>query len=828
VTTHEHYITSLQQQQQEQQQIGSLLDPRDTSRPSSSSGSSQSSTRSPDFDQQIDPLPLPVPLESPERRPNPQPASRRPTSKKAVQHTVRFAEPLAKHRSYHSQSSSGSAIPTDFTTVLKHPALRISRRTASAILSALESLRSPFPFSPDLVEENGEMSDLAGGPAGSRASNGGARAGPVPVSQVQQQATSSQTSLTRPTDIMRRRREKEEAALAAQQEAARLAARQQTDSAAAATSALAQTRPGQGSSSIPATARPVSGPAGPSSSQPGHRRTTTEPQPQTRTSASSSQYPSIQHASTIPGAAGVTPSPSGRLPAVPNDPSTIPRPRPNSQSQEQPRPVLPTVQPGAVPRYPPRQPAQPQAGPSQPRPTAATASASSSQAAVPNFPHAFERWETLSSHWEGLTSYWIRRLEQNTEELQREPLLQQLSRQVTDLSAAGANLFHAVVELQRLRASSERKFQRWFHETRKESEKQQEIAADFERLLSNERNARGSDRNILQAELDASQRTTAILEKRNMEMQREQQISKEEARRAWEELGRREQEARDQVSALRDGQPILIGGIQVFPMAHGTTTSRAPQAAPNRETFTEDQSMYTNLPDQASPTNTDPFTERPRASAAPPSTTNGAVVDPAGNAYTSPSMATGFYKHPTSYLHTSGESSTALHATAGAHEPFASDHEDDEYERDEHGHVRVDSQGRPILHRPGLHLTSEQEEDNSADEEEHARAMRARYGAPSSTAVSYPAIPAPTSGHIEPIGAPMPPPATYGGPVGSHPITSHGRYETLEPADYEGAGYDQYEDVNQIHSRLSVVEEEENESRASEISGQHSRAPPPF
>ena len=75
-----------------------------------------------------------------------------------------------------------------------------------------------------------------------------------------------------------------------------------------------------------------------------------------------------------------------------------------------------------------------------------------------SFPHAFERWETLSAHWEGLTSFWIRRLEENSNEVNREPISQQLARQVTDLSAAGANLFHAVVELQRLRASSERKF----------------------------------------------------------------------------------------------------------------------------------------------------------------------------------------------------------------------------------------------------------------------------------------------------------------------------------------------------------------------------------
>ncbi|KAI9875013.1 MAG: hypothetical protein M1823_007563, partial [Watsoniomyces obsoletus] len=82
--------------------------------------------------------------------------------------------------------------------------------------------------------------------------------------------------------------------------------------------------------------------------------------------------------------------------------------------------------------------------------TAQQASANPSQSAPPapqqsrtGFPHAFERWETLSSHWEGLTSYWIRRLQENTNELSGKPIDQQMSRQITDLSAAGANLFHA-------------------------------------------------------------------------------------------------------------------------------------------------------------------------------------------------------------------------------------------------------------------------------------------------------------------------------------------------------------------------------------------------
>jgi hypothetical protein len=65
-------------------------------------------------------------------------------------------------------------------------------------------------------------------------------------------------------------------------------------------------------------------------------------------------------------------------------------------------------------------------------------------------------------------------------------------------------------------------------------------------------------------------------------MKRELQISKEEARRAWEELGRREQEERERTASLREGQPTLVGGVQVVPMMqgvpsrHGSARDRPP------------------------------------------------------------------------------------------------------------------------------------------------------------------------------------------------------------------------------------------------------------
>ncbi|KAK1990482.1 hypothetical protein LX36DRAFT_592501 [Colletotrichum falcatum] len=211
----------------------------------------------------------------------------------------------------------------------------------------------------------------------------------------------------------------------------------------------------------------------------------------------------------------------------------------------------------------------PQAGTAQQPPNTSIQGGQESGAAAArprnSFPHAFERWETLSAHWEGLTSFWIRRLEQNNQDIERDPINQALSRQVTDLTAAGANLFHAVVELQRLRASSERKFQRWFFETRAELERAQEVNAMLETALDEERRAR---ENAVQAAIQKERQHSAN-DERVKEMKKELQISKEEARRAWEELGRREHEERERTLSLQSGQPTIVGGVQVVPMTQG-------------------------------------------------------------------------------------------------------------------------------------------------------------------------------------------------------------------------------------------------------------------
>ncbi|TEA11854.1 hypothetical protein C8034_v006975 [Colletotrichum sidae] len=217
-----------------------------------------------------------------------------------------------------------------------------------------------------------------------------------------------------------------------------------------------------------------------------------------------------------------------------------------------------------------------------------------------SFPHAFERWETLSAHWEGLTSFWIRRLEQNNQDIDRDPVNQALSRQVTDLTAAGANLFHAVVELQRLRASSERKFQRWFFETRAELERSQEVNALLENALEDERRARET---AVQAAVQKERQTSAN-DKRLEEMKKELQISKEEARRAWEELGRREHEERERTQSLQNGQPTIVGGVQVVPMTQGVPSRHGSSREQRgyQTDYSGQQSGYTGEYSQATPT----------------------------------------------------------------------------------------------------------------------------------------------------------------------------------------------------------------------------------
>ena len=444
-----------------------------------------------------------------------------------------------------------------------HTAPRISRHTHSAILYTLEeALRHPNPFTPDLVEESASMADLM-------------RGGGIPTASDNQALSSPRRPAAAPTPtgspgikgprmIMQERAEREARRARAEQmeqmkrnraeqEARLLEDTRQRNAERQAAAAAAGVVAGQGNGS--------------------------ETQPR------------------------IDPQRQGQFSV---EPSQVTRPSATSQPLAQQRPSRTAPpQPDASAVYS-AQPAVQQQTTQPPQGGEIPAAAAITQKTRSTFPHAFERWETLSAHWEGLTSYWLRKLDQNKDEINRDPLSQQLSRQVTDLSAAGANLFHAVVELQRLRASSERKFQRWFFETRAELERSHEMNALLEAAVEKEKQSRAD------AIRDAVEREqgTSKAQKQLAEMRKELSISKEEARRAWEELGRREQEERDRTLSLQSGQPTIVGGVQVVPMT---------QAA--RQGIVRDQGPY-----QAEYVQGYPAEQAPEQTAAP--TTSGGYYQP--------------------------------------------------------------------------------------------------------------------------------------------------------------------------------------------------------
>ncbi|KAK0612910.1 hypothetical protein B0T17DRAFT_511276 [Bombardia bombarda] len=409
---------------------------------------------------------------------------------------------------------------------------RLSDQTRSAILWALEeALRYPNPFSPDIIEENASMADLLGGGSGPATTNGNGASSSRPTAP-SAQTGSPQQVIRGPRAIMRERLEREARQRAEREQMERVRAeeearlhdesRRRRSSAAGATS---------GGGEIP-----------------------TDPATQRRQ----------QRAQESQGAPRIQPQ-------IPSTSQQQQQQQQKQQQQQQDPAIPPPLRPTRVPtstQAPPGFPAATQPGVSAPPPAQAgepSTQGPSTSRVKNSFPHAFERWEALSAHWEGMTSFWIRKLQENTEELSQNPISAQLSRQVGDLSAAGANLFHAVVELQRLRASSERKFQRWFFETRSELERNQEVHATMEGRLEEERRSRAD------AIRDAvnHERENSTTQKLLQEMRRELTISKEEARRAWEELGRREQEERDRTISLQQGHPTIVGGVQVVPMTQG-------------------------------------------------------------------------------------------------------------------------------------------------------------------------------------------------------------------------------------------------------------------
>ncbi|KAM0439713.1 hypothetical protein ACHAPT_000807 [Fusarium lateritium] len=406
-----------------------------------------------------------------------------------------------------------------------HPVVRISKHTHSAILFALEeALRNPNPFTPDLEEESASMADLMVAGGAPPASNGKPAASFRPAAASGQ--TGSPSGIRGPRMIMQER-----AAREARQRAE--AEQQQRERAEQEARILEQAR----------RAEEQRRTAGVAAGQASGAEAREHANPQRQAQAAPENTTARARASTT---------------------SQVPNARHGRSSS--------TAQPPPQAFTGPATTAQPGFGAESAAQTAAGGASGSKPRN--SFPHAFERWETLSAHWEGLTSYWIRKLEQNKDDLNRDPLNQQLARQVTDLSAAGANLFHAVVELQRLRASSERKFQRWFFETRADLERAQEVNALLEAALEQERRGRAD----AIREAVENERGTSKAQKQLTEMRKELSISKEEARRAWEELGRREQEERDRTLSLQSGQPTIVGGVQVVPMTQGPSRSRAQAA----------------------------------------------------------------------------------------------------------------------------------------------------------------------------------------------------------------------------------------------------------
>lgn len=850
---YEIHLTLSSQRQQRQPQP--LTQQRPHSRPSSSSGSTRSLRRTPRFEQQ---------------------------GIGANRHLVRAGTravqpPFAQYTQALGEEGDDSTTQKYSRESAFWPrrSTRISRRTASAILYALEeAIRKPNPFTPDLVEESASMADLGpGGPSSApvsngRAQNGGSRtvSGPVPVPQ------NPSERVRTPTEIMRQRIDRE-ARKKAETESRQ---REQQGNGVTAGDApgdvglegRARTRrPEDPTATRPTGAqrtqdigsniqgnRPSRGPAISQS-------TTSQPQAPIPTNDRSDKPTAPPPGET--SRLNVPQTQRSRGESQPHKP-----PASQQQPQQQPPPGRRTASAGTQPQSRPRQTSAPaaatQAQTELPQPASNNrsqipqGSAGGSQQRTTNtssFPHAFERWETLSSHWEGLTSFWIRRLQQNGEELERNPLNSQLARQVNDLSAAGANLFHAVVELQRLRASSERKFQRWFFETRAEQERAQEIQAGLEESLRKERQAKADAiATLTRAETDrnSASQTMTTAEQMVKEMRRELQISKEEARRAWEELGRMVQMERDRTASLRSGAPTLIGSIQVVPMMpedpsrQGSTNRPSTRGEPYQQGVNvqstqsaqesvgsahQDDRGYTNYDPAQSDTDTDPFTEgsRPRPSQAVPplppnipraqqtSNSSAAALQAAQMASQSgqtsgvsqvvPSTSnpggtylqygprapnqpvSSFYQHEGSSLLPEGQQPRATEADERSY--VASMEESlsqEEYEMNSNGEIRYDAHGQPIPFRRSLPSDNSDEYDVQ-DQLEQERMYGQRYGSGIS-GVEYGHGPTRTAG----------PPSTV---------------------DYSGSGYGTgpgWEAVPRHHhpTRLSdVLEEDERTNRTS-------------
>lgn len=746
------------------------------------------------------------------------------------------------------------------------------------------------------------MSDLLGGgtstaPPNGRAQNGGSRAasGPIPVPQPHYRGTGVRT----PTDIMRIRAEREARKKAENESRQRRNDEQRRSQEEGALGTERRDDTAGVASGDPGGSRRRSGDPGRRSDLPATRGA--DRRSGERTSGGEPKPVIEQRREYRDSKTAFDPAENTYVTTIPQTTRT----RGASLSQQQPRPVSQNRPAASAPqgtqqRAPQtQQPStaaangQPQGNqsttagaPQQPQPSQDNAAGPQQRGTTNTFPHAFERWETLSSHWEGLTSYWIRRLQNNSDEMNREPLNQQLARQVTDLSAAGANLFHAVVELQRLRASSERKFQRWFFDTRAEQERARETQARLENEARVERKAHAdavaeltrlqNERETVYQDRGATDQVLGELKAKDMEvkeMRRELHISKEEARRAWEELGRCEDEERDRTRSLRNGEPTLVGGVQVVPMGQGApsrqeSTNRPstrdgplppPPAAGSARSGQQsldsplDEPGYTNYDPARSETDTDPYTENGRVTTTqsgyapmPPltsqpqqQTSNGtsAVAQAYRGASSAPQATAGlsapsgtylrygpggsitqpgtssFYQHEGTSLQPEGEQGPVTEPDDRSFVPSNEDtFSEEEYAYDGNGNVRVDAQGRPILFSRGQGSEDSDEYDvqEALDRE---RMYGERYGSGIS-GVEY------GSGSTSTATTAIPrlqPGARAVPQIHTDPTN---RESQAAPVDYSGSAYGSssgWEAVPRHHhpTRLSDVLEEDERSRTS-------------
>lgn len=776
--------------------------------------------------------------------------------------TVRFVEGAGSGqgtKERRTTSTSGATVPEDSKP---HRSVRISQGRASAILYTLEeALRNPKPFSDDVEELNAPMSDLtrgAGGTSGptSRTYGGTERATPG------QASASAETSRIRtPRQILNARqarqrgeqdasrRDNEAEAVSAEEE--KQLAEQETQRRidlerrrSAERRANAAGLPGQQRDSGYRTAGSTVGGRTPGSAAYNTPTVTAPGEP-----VSSGQYvhsgPYYPNTTADPSTTGgrstrargaaTAQQLAGQAQQMP--PSSSYAQQPYSQSQLQPQ-----TRASAGASYPPS------SGQSaQPQPTAQS-SIQPQQQPQSSFPHAFERWEQLSATWEGITSSLVRKLESEVARSGPLPPDQAaMSRQITDLSAAGANLFHAVVELQRLRASSERKFQRWFFETRSQQEAYTEEIARLER-----------DNEITRSDLEQARgqlqtaRVDPSVENRLQEARRELNISKWEAKRAWEELGRREEKELIQQQDLREGKAVFVGGVQVLPSSvvsrgaslrqPGTGDIYSTQTPPGAEAY-----QY----QEPSPTDTDPFTEsRQRAQpmyaspgqpGLPPSIPQPQQTTqmPRGAA-PGPSGQQGFYTQPQTFLH---EQRKQPQPPIPSRSAGSESVEDDPPELDQYGNIRFDQEGRPI---PFRGVPSTNTEPIPSIPTTFAGGGGGTPGMPSSS-MTMPPPPIPPSAlrQERQQTQPLDPPEVISSPESSEPeedddYDAHQRRRAqrytqaqtqggvpagseVSPADYEGEGFGSGQGWEEMESsrhhhptRLSdVMEEEDERSRTS-------------